>query len=228
MVSLAVAPAARAECRLPRGAFVERLTAKGTYVAYLPEHAGPGPLKLVVGLYGCGDRARNFAEWAIDPAATRATQTWVGVAVDGASRAGCWDPARDEAKVLAAIDDVLACAPIDPRQVVLAGYSSGGILALTLAVRHAERFAGVLVENSAMDRDGATARVLPRAAWRFPVAWRTHRDDPVFPPRRIHRDLAAFTRAGHPVEHDAVPGDHGGTSADWVWLLAKMLAWRAP
>ena len=46
----------------------------GNYVAYVPPgYDGTTPARLLVGLHGCGDNAKNFATWAVAPWDTRKT-----------------------------------------------------------------------------------------------------------------------------------------------------------
>ncbi len=216
-------------CAIEKGAFVERTSPKSRYVVYLPKSLDDHrPAALLVGLYGCGDHARNFAEWAIDPWATRATQDWIGLAVDGASRHGCWDLEKDADKVLAAVDDLARCATIDPKRVVVAGYSSGGNLAWRVAMTHSDRFAGVLIENAALHRSRLAVAEWSRAR-RLNIAHRAHREDPVFPIAKVLTDEKRLKERGFPIVLDVQPGDHAGSSEDWSeFLIPKMRAWRLP
>ncbi|HSO30851.1 MAG TPA: hypothetical protein VLT33_00005, partial [Labilithrix sp.] len=58
--------------------FFTRTTSKSGYVAYVPAgYDGTAPMRLIVGLHGCGDSAANFATWGVNPYATRAAQTHI-------------------------------------------------------------------------------------------------------------------------------------------------------
>ena len=60
-----------------------------------------------------------------------------------------------------AIADVKTHFNIDPRQVVLGGYSSGGDLSYRIAFTHSTEIAGVLAENTAPFRDtGLTSEAI--------------------------------------------------------------------
>lgn len=50
--------------------------------------------------------------------------------------------------LLSLIDELVATRPIDARRVILLGYSQGGYLAGIMALRHPERFAGLVTINS--------------------------------------------------------------------------------
>jgi phospholipase/carboxylesterase len=65
-----------------------------------------------------------------------------------------------ETYVLAALDAVIRSHPVDPDRVVLLGHSQGGFLAYHLALRHPDRFRGVVVIGSRMlDQDFSGAEL---------------------------------------------------------------------
>lgn len=205
--------------------FFVRDSGKSEYVGFVPKSYDGKPTRLLVGLHGCGDDARNFAEWGVSPYATRDTQDHIGVSVDGASGGdGCW-AASDAEKVLAAIDDVARCLYVHRRKVVLGGFSSGGILAYSVGLANASRFAGLLVESSALP--GGVD--LSKAAWRLPIAHVAHTEDDVFPLAKVRKGWQKLRAAGFSVETAEVEGGHDGTTEDWAeWLLPRMTAWQAP
>src|SRR5262249_4605330 len=69
--------------------FFWRASPLGKYVAYVPaSYDGTKPMRLVVGLHGCGDTAYNFATWGVNPWDGRATQEHIGISLDGATGGG--------------------------------------------------------------------------------------------------------------------------------------------
>lgn len=212
--------------------FFTRSGTGASYVGYVPaSYDGTKPVRLVVALHGCGDSAYNFATWGANPYDTRATQQHIGISLDGASAAGgCWSMGGDDAKVLAAIDDAMSCFWVHKHEVVLAGFSSGGELAYRVAMMHASRFAGLLVECSAAYASSSDEGVLlAGASWKLPIAHRAHASDGVFPLASVQGDWAKITAAGFPLTSDLVSGDHNGTSTDWAsWLLPHASSWIAP
>ncbi|MCL2724407.1 MAG: prolyl oligopeptidase family serine peptidase [Polyangiaceae bacterium] len=152
-----------------KNGFFTRNSSLGSYVAYVPASYSPNtPMRLIVGLHGCGDDALNFAHWAINP--NTATQQYIGISVDGATSPdgeGCWDVGNDDPKVLAAVDDISKCYWVDQSRITIAGYSSGGILAYSVGLQNASRFAGILIEDSGLyplDED----TLLANAWWETP------------------------------------------------------------
>ncbi len=210
------------------GGFFVRSTTKSTYEAYVPaSYTGAAPMRLIVGLHGCGDSAHNFATWAVNPYDTRATQQHIGISIGG--RDGqCWNGSDDD-KVLAAVDDIAKCVWVHQKKVVVAGYSSGGEIGYRVALRNASRFAGIIVEDSGLYAAGNPDTLLAGAAWKLNVAHRTHTSDPVFPLAQVKADWAKMSAKGFPLKTSETPGDHEGTSVDWsTWLIPQSAGFTAP
>src|SRR5207248_979494 len=89
-------------------------------------------------------------------AAAAGGPTYIAMTIDS-REGGCWDVNADPAAVLAAIADVKTHFNIDPRRVVLGGYSSGGDLSYRIAFTHSTEIAGVLAENTSPFRDTGLA-----------------------------------------------------------------------
>lgn len=223
-------PAPTKACGIPKGELTVRQSGKGSYVVYVPQSYKGAPTRLLVGLHGCGDSAWNFAEWAVNPYATRDGQDHIGISIDDASGGGnCWNLGADAAKVLAAIDDVAKCVYVHQQKVVVGGFSSGGMLAYKLGMEESSRFAGILISNSALSSAGNRDALIAKASWSIPVAHRAGTYDSVFPITKVRSDWAALKAAGFPLETSEVPGGHDGTTEDWAnWLIPKMQGWKRP
>lgn len=204
----------------------------GEYWAHVPasyDGTHRTPTQVLVWMHGCGGTARDDA-YAVSPGGA---QDWVTVSVGGRDGA-CWSVPGDASTVLAALDDVRTHFNVDPRRVVVGGYSSGGLLAYQTAFRNAWRFAGVLVENAApfYGTGSGPAESLAAAAWRFPVRHLAHTGDDVFPLATVRSELAAARDAGHPVTLVERPGQHWDpqTVSDLrAYLLPAMAAgWVSP
>ena len=217
------APAGCGEVTKDQDGFFTRTTAKSPYVGYVPKSYTGQPTMLVVGMHGCGDNAQNFAGWGVNPYDSRETQAWIGIAIGGRD-GDCWDTSHDADKVLAAIADVSTCFYVHKQKVVLAGYSSGGILAYEIGLSRAASFAGIVIENSGL---GSTQP--SQAAWKINVAHIAHSSDQEFPIAGVHSDWAKLEAAGIPLQKSEVAGAHDGTTDDWAgYLLPKIGAWKAP
>ena len=84
--------------------------------------------------------------------AAASRRTYIAITVDG-REGGCWDQDAATAEVSTTIADVKTHFNIDPRGVVLGGYSSGGDLSYRVAFTHSTEIAGVLAEDTSPFRD---------------------------------------------------------------------------
>lgn len=223
-------PAPTKNCNIAKNRFVTRNSGGASYVVFVPNSYAGQPTRLLVGLHGCGDTAMNYADWGVAPFEKRTTQTHIGISVDGASGGGsCWNVANDKAKVLAAIDDISQCLYVHQKEIVVSGYSSGGILAYTLGLENADKFAGILILNSGLYATGKADALLAGASRKIPIAHRAHQNDTTFPQSKVGPDWTKIQSAGFPLDKAVTPGDHNGTSGDWAnGLHPKMATWQAP
>ena len=208
--------------------FFTRVTSKSAYVAYVPaSYDGSTPMRLVVGLHGCGDSAANFAAWGINPYDTRGSQDHIGISIGGKD-GKCWSSSDDD-KVLAAVDDISSCFWVHQKKVVIAGYSSGGISAYRVGLQNAARFAGILIEDSGLYATGKADALLASASWKLNIAHRTHASDTEFPLAKVQADWTKINTAGFAISTSVTPGTHDGTSADWSdWLVPQSAGFVAP
>lgn len=217
------APAGCGTVTKDKNGFFTRTTAKSTYVGFVPKSYTGQPTTLVVGLHGCGDTATNFASWGVNPGKTIATQKHIGISIGGRDDQ-CWDTEKDADKVLAAIADISTCFYVHQQKVVLAGYSSGGMLAYRLGLTQSAKFAGIIIENSALGGVAPSG-----AAWKLNVAHIAHKGDQDFAINTVRSDWAKLEAAGIPLAKSEVEGTHDGTSDDWSdFLIPKITAWKAP
>ena len=206
-----------------KNGFFTRTNGDASYVGFVPASYADKPTMLVVGIHGCGDTAMNFASWAVNPAPTKPTQGYIGISIGGRDKQ-CWNTQTDAAKVLAAIADVKTCFYVHQHKVVLAGYSSGGILAYQIGLTDASKYAGIIIENSGLEGTDPA-----KAAWKINVAHIAHQDDQDFTITQTMADWAKLAAAGIPLQKTVVAGTHDGTSTDWSsFLVPKVPAWIAP
>ena len=224
-------PAPTSTCTISKDSagFFTRTSTKSSYVAYVPPGYSPtSPMRLIVGLHGCGDNAMNFATWGVNPYDTRATQTHIGISIGGQD-GNCRNLGVDDAKVLAAVDDISKCFWVHQKKVVIAGYSSGGELAYKVGLQQASRFAGIIIEDSGLYAAGNPDTLLAGASWKLHIAHRTHTSDPVFPLAQVKADWAKTQGAGFPLVTSETAGDHNGVSPDWsAWLIPQSAGYVAP
>lgn len=199
------------------------------------------PTTLFVWSHGCGGDSGGDI-FNISPGGN--AQSWISVSVGGRD-GGCWDPSGDQDKVMKAISDMKSHFNINPRTVVLGGYSSGGDLSYRTAFEHSNQIAGILVENTSPFRDtGLTQdQAIAAASSKFNIVHLAHLQDDVYPIATVRSETDALSAAGFPIEriertgtHFDNPGDVvagnpvPGTDADVVTFLLPHLndGWTSP
>jgi pimeloyl-ACP methyl ester carboxylesterase len=187
------------------------------------------PITLLVWMHGCGGESAGDI-YTVDPGGG---QDWISIA-PGGREGDCWSPGPDQALVLAAIASVKTHFNINPRRVILGGYSSGGDLAYRLAFYHADDFAGVLAENTSPFRDTGSSQAdsLAAAAWKFNVVHLAHTEDEVYPIQGVRQETNAMAAAGFPINRIERPGTHydGNTDSDLQTILLPHIddGWLSP
>lgn len=207
------------------------------YWIYVPtsyDQTHATPTTLFVWLHGCGGQSSGDIE-TVSPGGD---QNYISIAVGG-REGDCWDVNSDPAKVLVAIANVKTHFNINPRRVILGGYSSGGDLAYRTAFYNANTFAGVLAENTSPFRDTGSSQSasLAAAAWKFNVVHLAHTGDDAYPIAGVRDETNAMAAAGFPITRIERPGGHydpdtGSTGTDYdlrTILLPHLTdAWLAP
>jgi predicted esterase len=118
---------------------------------------------------------------------------------------------------------------VDPRRVVVGGYSSGSTLAGRVALENAELFAGLFViPGRPWWSDDQRAELMSGAAWKLNIAWRAHTGDEYYPISALRADRRALTNAGWPLAFSEVGGGHGYTQDDFAYVFAELVDWVAP
>ena len=211
---------------------------QSNYWVYVPtsyDSTHQTPVTLFVWLHGCGGESAGDI-YTVSPAGA---QSCIAVAVGG-REGDCWDVNSDSAKVLAAIASVKTHFNINPRRVILGGYSSGGDLAYRTAFYNAKMFAESsprTPRRSATPAPTARSRSPPRRGSSTSCTSPTPRTRRIRSPASTRDD--ALTAAGFPVTVIERPGTHydnntdaRGTGTDWdlVHQLLPYLdaGWRSP
>lgn len=183
--------------------------ASGSYWVYVPDDGSDAPYRVLIWLHGCGGDHGDI--WG---AADYWGYHYIAIVPDGAE-GGCWSMSTGPDRVLRTVASLTAHFDIDPRRVVLGGYSSGGDLAYRTAFLHAERFAGVLAMNTSPFRDnGTTTSDAALAAWRFPVFHLLHTDDETYPKAGVQAELDDLADLGFPVIRQELAGTHWDEPTD--------------
>ncbi len=179
------------------------------YTAHVPPGDGPHPTILV--LHGWGASAHDLIGLApildagralvLSPQGPVAFPIAEGVPGYGwfdLTRGGPTDPG--EVKAAAdAVDRFLTAAaeryPVDPRKVVLLGFSQGGVIAYELALRDPSRFTGLVALSSWLPEELVTSAGSPRLE-NLPVFVCHGTEDPMIPVARAQESRERLEALG--------------------------------
>jgi pimeloyl-ACP methyl ester carboxylesterase len=203
----------------------------GNYWVNVPGSYDATPQTVLLWLHGCGGKSE------IDtPIVSKAGSRRFITVAPGGREGDCWAE-DDMGSVLAALADVQQHFNVDPRRVVIGGFSSGGDLAYRTAFANAGRFAGVLGVNCQPFPDEGKASIAA-AMWKFHVVQLAHTEDEAYNIDAVRRKTDALAAAGFPVQRVERPGHHwdsdlngvGGTINDYLTYLLVHLddGWLAP
>jgi len=116
---------------------------------------------------------------------------------------------------------------VDPRRIVLAGFSQGGAIVLQTGLRHAERLAGILALSTYLPLAGKLAAERSAANRDLPVFMAHGTHDPMIGIPRARESRAALETLGYPVQWKEYAMAHSvcGEEIDDIaaWLL-RLLA----
>ena len=216
---------------------VQYSASTGSYYLYVPnayDVTHETPSKVLLWMHGCGGNALGEAS-QVSPGGA---QDWISISVGGRDGT-CWNPNTDVPMVLGALADVKKHLNVDPRRVVIGGYSSGGDLAYRTAFYNTGVFAGLLAENTSPFRDTGSgqAQSLAAASWKLNIVHLAHISDQEYPLTGVVNETAAVKAAGFPLTLIEKAGDHfdddtatSGTVYDRRKFLLTYLdaGWLAP
>ena len=181
--------------------------ALGHYWAFVPtDYNADTPTRLLVWLHGCGGQSEGDL-WVVGDYYD--DMNYIAIAPDGAERK-CWSMSSGPRRVRTAVADAIARFQIDPRRVVIGGYSSGGDLSYRTAFYNANSFAGLLAINTAPFRDteSSAGDSIAAAAWKFPIVHVAHTGDTTYPIGTVTGEIQKLKDAGFPVTFIQRPGTH--------------------
>jgi phospholipase/carboxylesterase len=108
--------------------------------------------------------------------------------------------------VIEAVDDALDRFSVCPSRIVLAGYQQGGTLALRIAMREPDRFAGAISLAGRMPQ-GAIRNLHQLRRRGLPMLWQWAKDNPDYTEDNLKSDCRSVMAIGGQIEVRQYPGD---------------------
>lgn len=108
--------------------------------------------------------------------------------------------------VASAIDEATERFQVHSQRIVIAGYGLGGTMAMRIAMRDPEKFAGVISLGGRFP-SGAIRNVTQLRARRLPMLWQWGRNNPHFTSEHVKQDCRALMAIGGQVEVRQYPGE---------------------
>jgi phospholipase/carboxylesterase len=185
------------------------------HAAHVP--AGDGPFPTILALHGWGASAHDL--FGLAPvihdgdALILCPQGPVEMQTGPDSRGYGWFPISsggppDPAAMVAAgfqlrtfLDQALECYPIDPKRLLLMGFSQGGVMAYDMALQDASRFAGLVALSSWLPAEIAERAERSPELEALPALVIHGTDDPMIPVERARESRARLEALGVHVAH---------------------------
>jgi phospholipase/carboxylesterase len=148
-----------------------------------------------------------------------------GVGADTGRHGYTWEHCADSTceaaeRVTECIEAAKRRFNVHSSRIFIAGQGSGGTMALRLALRYPEQFAGVISIGGAMPRSNAPLNRVKEARG-LPILLASCRDSDVYPQAEVVSDLRLLHSAGFSLALRQYPGDDELTTA----MLADMDRW---
>jgi len=190
------------------------------------------PASLLVLLHGCGQDSASFAA-STSAAAIARVQGCMVLLPEQSSQANsqrCWNwfragvhVAAEAMLLMAIVEHVCGQHAVRRDRVYLLGMSAGGSMALTMALRFPERFAGVLSHSGAVPHSASNAVQATQAM-------RGHRAPDVAALRLAlgGRQLPPLLLVHGDLDHSVVPDNALASASLWLDLLPHPHAMPAP
>lgn len=211
------------------------------YAAHIP--AGEGPFPTVLALHGWGASAHDLIGLAPilnrGEALVLSPQGPIGIRIPQGPMGYGWYPLaqgtqaspaqiRQAAdRILAFLDEAQRQYPVDPRKIVLLGFSQGGALAFDIALRDPARFAGLAALSTWLTDDLAASIAAQPGHESLPVLVVHGTEDPMIPVDRARETRRRLTQLGVLLTYREYPMGHeinGEALRDIItWLDEKVL-----
>ena len=187
-------------------------------------NTGPNPQAAIIWLHGLGADGHDFEPIVPELRLTKPVRFVFPhapvrpVTINQGMRMRAWYDVfqfgggrEDEAGVRASqklLEELIKQQPVPAERIVLAGFSQGGAIVLQTALRHRERFAGVLALSTYLPLDATLEAERNRANQDLPIFMAHGQYDDVIPLHRAEQSKQILERLGYKVEWHVYPMPH--------------------
>jgi phospholipase/carboxylesterase len=187
-------------------------------------NTGPNPQAAIIWLHGLGADGHDFEPIVPELRLTKPVRFVFPhapvrpVTINQGMRMRAWYDVlqfgggpEDEAGVRASqklLEELIKQQPVPAERIVLAGFSQGGAIVLQTALRHRERFAGVLALSTYLPLDATLEAERNRANEDLPIFMAHGQYDDIIPLRRAEQSKQILERLGYKVEWHVYPMPH--------------------
>ena len=187
-------------------------------------NTGPNPQAAIIWLHGLGADGHDFEPIVPELRLTKPVRFVFPhapvrpVTINQGMRMRAWYDVlqfgggpEDEVGVRASqklLEELIKQQPVPAERIVLAGFSQGGAIVLQTALRHRERFAGVLALSTYLPLDATLEAERNRANEDLPIFMAHGQYDDIIPLRRAEQSKQILERLGYKVEWHVYPMPH--------------------
>lgn len=200
-ILLLQAPAADAPPRIRNTTLEVPSVGVVSYGISVPNDYRPGtPRPLIVALHPGGGRIAYQGSRFIQQVVSPALADLHAIVVAPDCPAASWVDSAAEMAVVALLEHIRKTYTVDPRHVLITGFSMGGRGAWSLSARHAESFTAAIVMAPPMGEG------LGDDPGRVPTYVIHSRDDPVAPFAPVAAAARQLEALGHPIHFEPIDG----------------------
>jgi predicted esterase len=134
-----------------------------------------------------------------------------------------WEGIRSGFEVIESLLRLLSAKGIEPKRVLIAGFSQGACLALEFAASHARRYGGVAGLSGGLIGPDGTPRDYSGSLEGTPIFLGCSDTDPYIPKERVLETARAMERLGGAVTQRLYPGGEHAVNADEVAFLQELI-----
>jgi predicted peptidase len=163
-------------------------------IAVPANYPDEGPVPLILALHFAGHGTPFYGRTVLEELVEPALSSLGAILLAPDCTAEAWNNPQSEADVITLLDYVSNSYPIDPKKVVVVGYSMGGSGAWYLAAQHPGRFSAAIVMS------GWPPDEIDLVDWQVPIYVIHSRQDELIPLERTQSSVNFLAEQGAELE----------------------------